>query len=107
MTLIEGGLAGHGAINGDFGQLRQFLQLFSGVREKNAHAGPDHRLFGVQQQLCRVLNVSDRWRLGSSLGRLVVQGGVGNFHGADVGGNLNNDRAGPSVAQGVEGAAHD
>ena len=45
--------------------------------------------------------------LAHTLGRIVVHGGIGYFQAADVSGNLDDYGAGATIAQGVEGAAHD
>ena len=107
MALVKGGLAGHGAIDRDFGKLGELLQFGGGVGHQDAHTGPDDRLFGVEEQVDGFLDVGRFGGLTHPLGRVVVHGGVGDFLAADVGGDFDDDRAGASVAQGVEGAAHD
>ena len=70
--------------------------------------GPDHVVSDrILKQAHRVLDVVSRGRLSVPLGGLVVQRRVGYLLSPHIGRDLHYYRAGPSVAQGVEGPPHD
>ena len=106
MAVVERGLARHGAVHRYLGELGQLSKLLRGLGEEHSHAGPDHRLVGVEQQFHGVFDVGGRGRLGQPLGWLIVKGCLRDLLTADVGRDFYDDRPGPPVAQVVESPPH-
>ena len=106
MTLIKPGLTRHRAIHGHLGQLSELLQRSAGLRHERAHAGPDDRLLGIEEQPHGVFDIARRRRLRHTLGGQVVHGRVGHLLRAHVGRDFNGHGSRTAIAQAVERPPH-
>ena len=106
MPLVEGRFARHGGVHGNLDELGELLQFRGCSGGQDAHPRPDHRLMGVQQKPDGILNVLGGGRLAIPLGGRIVQRLFRDLLLADVGGDLDENRASASVAQVMEGPAH-
>ncbi len=106
MGLREGAFAQQGGHHRGLQQAGQLQQLFAGVGVHHPLAGVDDRVAGLAQGQGRRRHVPRVALAGDPTARLVVERLLGHLFQGDVIRDFHHHRAGPALAQGGEGAAH-